>query len=243
MKAELYQQMREIEDHHWWFRGRRQIVSALLQRIGLSSDSRILDLGCGTGGNLRMLSDYGVVTGVELNQQALELARIRDDANVFQGRLPNDMPFEPQSFDCITMLDVLEHVEEEHAALQTVSGLLAPGGHLLITVPAFKFLWGPHDEEHNHYRRYRSQGLHTSLTEAGFGIDRLTYFNTWLFPPIALVRLIHRWIPMGKTGTEASLPPPFLNRLLLSLFASEQHILIRTRLPFGVSLLALAHKI
>ena len=242
MRAELYQQMREVEDRHWWFRGRRQIVSALLQRMTLGADTRILDLGCGTGGNLQMLAGFGEVTGVEMDAQAMELANERSIAPVVSGSLPDDIPFEPGSFHCITMLDVLEHVEQDVAGLASVHRLLIPGGHVLLTVPAFRFLWGPHDEEHHHHRRYRSGELRSGLKSAGFEVSHMSYFNTWLFPPIALVRLIHKWIPAGETGMETSLPPAWLNRLLLGLFASERLLVTRGRLPFGVSLLAVARK-
>lgn len=243
MRVELYQQMREIEDRHWWFRGRRQIVSAMLECMKLPAAARILDLGCGTGGNLRMLSGYGDVTGIEMDQAALEFARDRNAARVEAGSLPDEIPLESGGFDCITMLDVLEHVEQDEAGLATVRRLLAPSGQLLLTVPAFRFLWGPHDEEHHHHRRYRAGELRSKLESAGFEISRLSYFNTWLFPPIALLRLVRKWFPAGETGMESGLPPAWLNRILQSLFASERYVLVRARLPFGVSLLAVARKI
>jgi len=234
--------MRNIEDRHWWFRGRRRIVSGLLERIPLDSDSKILDLGCGTGGNLQMLAGFGQVTGVELDAQALALAVERGTVPVVSGSLPDDIPFEPGSFHCVTMLDVLEHIEQDEAGLASVYRLLLTGGHLLLTVPAFRFLWGPHDEEHHHHRRYQARELRSKLRTAGFEVTHLSYFNTWLFPPIALVRLLHKWIPAGDTGMETSLPPAWLNRLLLGVFSSERPIVTRGRLPFGVSLLAVARK-
>ena len=234
--------MRDIEDRHWWFQGRRRIVAKLLELMPLVDDSRILDLGCGTGGNLQMLAGFGEVTGVEMDEQALALAKERGDAPVMAGSLPDDVPFEPASFHCVTMLDVLEHVEQDQAGLAAVYRLILPGGHLLLTVPAFRFLWGPHDEEHHHYRRYRAEELRSRLLGAGFEVTHLSYFNTWLFPLIALVRLLHKWIPAGKAGMETGLPPAWLNRLLLGLFSSERLIVTRGRLPFGVSLLAVARK-
>ena len=242
MRAELYQQMRDIEDRHWWFQGRRRIVSALLEQVPLNSEAKILDLGCGTGGNLEMLARFGKVTGVEMDPRALELANERGRAPVVTGSLPDQVPFEPNSFDCVAMLDVLEHVEQDEAGLVTVHRLLVPGGHLLLTVPAFRFLWGPHDEEHHHHRRYRAKELRSGLQSAGFEVSHLSYFNTWLFPPIALVRLLHKFVPAGETGMETGLPPAWLNRLLLGIFSSERLVVTRGRLPFGVSLLAVARK-
>jgi len=242
MQAELYRQMRELEDRHWWFRGRRRIVSSMLATLPLPSNAKLLDLGCGTGGNLHMLSAFGTVTGVELDANAAQLARARGHAAVLRGRLPDRLPFTAASFDCVTMLDVLEHIEQDAASLVEVHRLLAPGGRLLLTVPAFEFLWGPHDEAHHHQRRYRAGPLRSLLQDAGFQVTRLSYYNSWLFPPVALVRLLRKGAPVGDAGAELALPPVWMNRALGALFASERHVLRHTGFPFGVSLLALAQK-
>lgn len=243
MEPVLYQQMRDLEDRHWWFVGRRRIVSSLLQTLPLPAAARILDLGCGTGGNLPMLSRFGSVTAVELDEQAAQLARARDVAPVLRGKLPDTLPFAAQSFELITMLDVLEHIDDDAATLQAVQRLLVPGGHLLLTVPAFGFLWGPHDEVHHHRRRYRRAPLQRMLEANGFRVRLLSYYNTWLFPPAALVRLLRRALPLGESSVELALPPAPLNALLAKLFASERFVLPYLPLPFGVSLLALVQKI
>jgi SAM-dependent methyltransferase len=242
MQPELFQQMRELEDQHWWFQGRRRIVSTLLGTIALPDNAKLLDLGCGTGGNLEMLSGFGDVTGVELDASAAELARQRGWAPVLRGRLPDELPFGDGGFDCVTMLDVLEHIEQDAASLETVNRLLVQHGHVLLTVPAFEFLWGPHDEAHHHQRRYRAGALRSLLQAAGFSVIRLSYYNTWLFPPAALVRLLRKFLPSGDAGVELTLPPSWMNRMLGSLFASERHVLKHARFPFGISLLAVAQK-
>jgi SAM-dependent methyltransferase len=242
MQPELYQQLWDLEDRHWWFRGRRRIVSALLGKLELPDDAKILDLGCGTGGNLEMLSGFGTVTGIEMDAMAAELAGQRGRAPVLRGSLPDDLPVGEGSFDCVTMLDVLEHIEQDAQSLKSVNRLLAPGGHLLLTVPAFRFLWGPHDEAHHHKRRYRADVLRALLQGAGFSVAKISYYNTWLFPPVALVRLLRKFLPAGEAGVEVTLPPPWINRFLGALFASERHVLTRARLPFGISLLAVAKK-
>ena len=242
MQPELYEQMRDLEDRHWWFQGRRRIVSAMLERLDLPQPARLLDLGCGTGGNLQMLAGFGEVTGVELDEHAAELASGRGCAPVLRGSLPDGLPAGLGPFDCVTMLDVLEHIGPDRESLRTVHGLLAPQGYLLLTVPAFEFLWGPHDQAHHHQRRYRAPALRSLLEQAGFSVEKLSYYNTWLFPPAALVRLLRKVIPAGGAGAEVTLPPNWLNGLLESLFASERHVLRHTRFPFGISLLAVARR-
>jgi len=244
--ASLYQQMRDLEDRHWWFVGRRAIVSSLLRNSALPKDARILDLGCGTGGNLAMLAKFGEVIGAELDESAAALARERDVAPIVRGKLPNDLPLDAGAFDCVTLLDVLEHIEDDRATLETVNTLLAPEGLLLITVPAFHFLWGPHDEAHHHQRRYRAKGLRRLLKDTGYEITTLSYCNTWLFPVAALVRLLRRYFPGGGAGAELSLPPAPVNALLAAIFSSERYLLrcgLKNGLPFGVSLVVLAKKL
>lgn len=243
MDADLYQQMRDLEDRHWWFMGRRAIVRSLLQKAGLTKDAKILDLGCGTGGNLAMLSEFGEVLGVELDEQAAQLARERGVAPVVRGKLPDALPLPSNTFQCVTLLDVLEHIADDRATLKTVNGLLAPGGYVLLTVPAFAFLWGPHDVAHHHQRRYRAGQLRDVLEENGFQITTLSYCNSWLFPIAAVVRLARRWLPAGNAGAELALPPAPVNRLLAAVFASEQYLLPHMKLPFGISLVALARKV
>jgi SAM-dependent methyltransferase len=242
MQPELYRQMRELEDRHWWFRGRRKIVATLLGTLKLPDSTRLLDLGCGTGGNLETLSRFGEVTGVEMDADAAELARQRGKAPVLEGYLPDGLPVEEGSYDCVTMLDVLEHIEQDGASLEAVRHLLSPEGYLVLTVPAFEFLWGPHDEAHHHQRRYRAQTLRLRLQAAGFNVRKLSYYNTWLFPLVALVRLFRKVFPGGEAGVEVTLPPDFLNRALESLFSSERYLLQYARFPFGVSLIAVAQK-
>lgn len=241
MEAELYRQMRDLEDRHWWFVGRRAIVASLLRGSDLPEGARMLDLGCGTGGNLAMLSEFGQVVGAELDEHAAQLAQERGLAPVVRGKLPHGLPLDAGVFHCVTLLDVLEHIDDDRATLETVNGLLAPAGQLLITVPAFPFLWGAHDVAHHHQRRYRAKGLRQLLETTGYEITTLSYCNTWLFPVAAVVRLLRRCFPSGSAGTELSLPPAPANTLLAALFASERHLL-RIGLPFGVSLVVLAKK-
>lgn len=242
MHESLYPQMRELEDHHWWFRGRRRIVAGVIQRLHLPAQARILDAGCGTGGNLPMLAGFGELTGAEFAAEAAALARARGVCEVVRAGLPNEMPFTAMQFQLVTLLDVLEHIDDDRASLQTLANLLTSGGHLLITVPAFPFLWGSHDESHHHKRRYRAAGLRARIAESGLDVQWLSYYNSSLFPAVAAVRLLHRLLPAGEVGNELTLPPAPINVLLENLFAAEGHLLGRLPLPFGVSLIALARK-
>lgn len=237
MDHSIYLKMREVEDRHWWFVARREIVRNVLSRLGLPDQARILDAGCGTGGNLAMLNGFGQVEAMEMDDKARQLANARQQAKVLPGRLPDDLPFPRHRFDLITLLDVLEHINDDQAALAALRGLLKPAGRLLLTVPAFQMLWGPHDDDHHHQRRYRATGLGNTARTAGFSVDYLSYFNFWLFPLVTLARLAQRWATSpGDDGLTIPMAP--LNRMLGGLFASERFFIPAARLPFGVSLIA-----
>lgn len=238
--------MRQLEDRHWWFLGRRQIVRAIIESLHPDRDLAMLDVGCGTGGNLSMLAGFGNVTGSEFDPRAAAIAAERGVARIVQSGLPNRMPFADDQFQLITLLDVLEHIDEDQASLATLANLLRPGGHLVVTVPAFQFLWGPHDVEHHHRRRYRARQLRQRLEASGLQVQWLSYYNSLLFPLVALVRLVRRVMPGHGQGSgegrELALPPAAINSMLQRLFASERHWLGRLYVPFGVSLIAVARK-
>lgn len=238
MDPRIYQKMRAVEDEHWWFVARRRIVAKLIESLPLAAAPDILDAGCGTGGNLALLKRYGRVTAMEMDNHARQLAQRRRLAEVLPGHLPDALPFTAQRFDLVVMLDVLEHIRDDSASLAAVAGLLKTGGRIVLTVPAFPLLWGTHDQAHHHQRRYHAASLQAAVDQAGLETEYMTYFNTWLFPLIAPVRLLQRLLPRQNTDTELSVPPAMLNALLGRVFASESRLLPRLRLPFGVSLLA-----
>jgi SAM-dependent methyltransferase len=242
MHEALYGQMRELEDRHWWFLGRRRIVESVIARLDLAPGAPILDAGCGTGGNLAMLRRFGEVVGAEYDASAAAIARQRGVAQVVRAGLPAEMPFAAEQFQLVTLLDVLEHIDDDQGSLQTLAGLLRPGGYLVFTVPAFPFLWGPHDTEHHHRRRYRAAPLRRQIAAAGLQLQWLSYYNSWLFPAAAAVRLLRKVVPEQGVGSELALPPAPINGLLAGLFASERLWLGRVAIPFGVSLLGVARK-
>lgn len=242
MDPKIYFQMRSLEEKHWWFVGRRKIVGEILTSLDLPENARILDAGCGTGGNLQFLSQFGEVTGVEFDDGAAALARERGTWPVLKGSLPDGMPFGEQQFDLIVLLDVLEHIDDDGASLRALAALLAPRGYLVLTVPAFPFLWSPHDEEHHHKRRYRATELREVIVNAGLRLSYLSHFNTWLFPLVAAIRLARKIHPANEVGRDVQLPGPALNSMLQAVFGSERRWIGRLRMPFGISLLAVARK-
>lgn len=241
MKPQMYQELRAHEEKHWWFLGRRAIIrEVLLRRLGPARGRKILDIGCGTGGMLEMLRELGEVEGLDPSEQAIELARQRFGPQVplWRGELPDGVPPD-RRYHLITAFDVLEHMADPVRVLSAARPLLQPEGALVCSVPAHQFLWSQHDEANLHQRRYSMSLLEQHLGAAGFQLSWSSYYNALLFPPVAAVRLARRLIP-EREGSDLSHLPPALNRLLLALFSAERHLLARARLPFGISILALA---
>ena len=238
MEPDTYELMRQIEDEHWWFVARRNIIGALLGRLRLPAQAEILEVGCGTGGNIALLKRFGVVTCVELDKTAAGMARDRNLAPVLYGKLPDELPEFSRQFDVVALFDVIEHVKEDGASLQVLSSLLKPGGRIVLTVPAFNFLWSQHDDENHHQRRYRRRDLVDLARQCALSLDYISYFNFWLFPPVAAVRLIRKVIPYRESWQDMRQPNEVVNRVLQSIFSSERHIAGRMSLPFGISLMA-----
>ena len=239
MTPTAYLEMAEAETGHWWFLGRRAILADALRRLDLPEGAEILEVGCGTGGNLPMLTESGRVFAMELDDRARAIAASRHgaQAEIAEGACPGRIAFPGRRFDLICMFDVLEHIAEDLATLEAMRARLAPGGRLLISVPAYPWLWGVHDEYLHHQRRYTARGLKRLAADAGYAVANLTYFNTLLFPLAALARFKDRVVkPAAATG--AAMPSPGLNSLFASVFGFERHLLKAMNLPFGVSLLA-----
>ncbi len=234
MKATL-----AVDEHHWWYRGRRRVIRAELDRLPLPADARILDAGCGSGRTLVELARYGgEVSGIELNDDAAELARRRGLGEVRVGRL-EELPWDDAAFDLITCLDVIEHVPDDVAALVELRRVARPGGWLLVTVPAYQALWSRHDEANHHFRRYSRSMLRGAARSAGWEIERVSSFNSLLLAPAAAVRLAQR--RMGARNghsNDLDLGPAWLNDVLERPLALEASWLARGRtLPLGLSLL------
>ena len=239
MKATL-----EVDEHHWWYRGRRRVIRAELDRLPLPSAARVLDAGCGSGRTLQELVDYGDVSGIELNTEAAELARGRALGDVEVGRL-EELPWEDATFDLITCLDVIEHVPDDTAALAELLRVCRPGGWLLVTVPAYQALWSRHDEANHHYRRYSRAALRAAAGAAGWQLERMSSFNSLLLAPAAAVRLAQRRLGTHNGYTnDLDLGPAWLNDVLERPLALEASWLARGRtLPAGLSLLAVLRRL
>jgi SAM-dependent methyltransferase len=250
MQAEMYELHNELENSHWWFTARREIVLSLLTAevegdAALRPPLRLLDAGSGAGGMVRHLARFGSAIGVDPAPAAVEYAASKG-VDVRLGGLPDSMPFDDgERFDVITALDVLEHIDDDAAAVHRLHALLDSAGRLIVTVPAFMFLWSQHDVVNEHHRRYDRKRLAALLQGAGFEILLISYCNAVLFPPIALVRCARSWLRRGaSTKTTASgdlgrVPEP-INAMLHHTFAGERFLLRRMTLPFGVSLVAVA---
>jgi SAM-dependent methyltransferase len=230
--------MAELDAVHWWFVARRKILASLIaRRIRPPAGARILEVGCGTGHNLAMLARFGHVEATELEPEARHLAAERLGRPVLEAALPDLSMFPAAHFDLVALLDVLEHVEDDAASLAAIRGRLKPGGKLLVTVPANRWMWTAHDAAHHHHRRYEKRELAAAVTGAGFDIDLLSFMNSLLFPPIAAARLAGKML--GRDSADDAIPPAPVNALLRGVFGLESGLIGRVPLPFGVSLVAI----
>jgi SAM-dependent methyltransferase len=237
----IFDRMAELDQEHWWYVARREILSEVILRYSRPDPhARILEIGCGTGHNLPMLAQFGLLDACELDDEARQLATQRLGRPVRESRLPDLSAFEPASYDFIALLDVLEHVEEDKSALHAVRQLLKPGGKLLLTVPANKWMWSGHDVAHHHFRRYSRSDLKRLVQGTDFRVRLLSYFNTLLFPPIAAVRAANKLLK--RVEADDALPSAVVNRLLQKLFSIEKNLVGRLPMPFGVSLVAVLER-
>jgi SAM-dependent methyltransferase len=239
MDQRLMKAMLKVDERHWWYRGRRRIVRAELDRLPLPAAARVLDAGCGSGRTLQELVDYGEVSGIELDPDAAAAAGSRGHGEVRVGRL-EELPWEDGSFDLITCLDVIEHTPDDRLTLAELRRVCKPGGWLLVTVPAYQALWSLHDAANHHYRRYGRRALRQAAVETGWRIHRVTSFNTILLAPAAVVRLAQRRRqPDSGYSPQIGLGPAWLNWVLERPLRAEARWLARGgTLPAGLSLLA-----
>jgi len=243
MQQHTYSIMYEVEEHHWWFIGRRKIiesfVAAVCRDLG-KLKPRILDVGCGTGANLQMLAQHGAAEGVDVSSEALEFCRARGLSKVKEGAA-EALPYEDASFDLVTGLDVVEHLDDDVLGLKEMRRVLRPHGRALLFVPAFMFLWGVQDDISHHRRRYTVKELKQKLHESGLIVERMTYANLSFFLPILIGRILMRLTGI-RPSSENNITIGALNGVLGKILGAEGWWLQHLSFPFGVSIVCVARR-
>ncbi|CAN5206566.1 class I SAM-dependent methyltransferase [soil metagenome] len=238
MDRSIYDAMAAQDSVLWWYVARRDILHDLIARnIPLSTDARILEIGCGTGHNLSMLAKFGTVEGVELDPASRAMATERFGPVIVDARLPELHGIAEGQYDMIALLDVLEHVEDDVAALKGIASRLRPGGKILLTVPQYQWMWSGHDVANHHFRRYSKKKLRAAVAASGLKFEKLSSFNSLLFPLAAASRIAAKI--RRREGSDDSLPPAPINSLFRTIFGLERHLIGRVPLPPGVSLAAI----
>ena len=244
MQQHTYAIMDEVEGSHWWFVGRRKILESFLEPIikklrTPDSALRILDVGCGTGANIEMLSQYGEAEGVDVSDDALEFCRLKG-LKVQKG-LAESLPYEDEAFDLTTALDVVEHLDDDIAGLKEMFRVTRKGGYSLIFVPAFMWLWGVQDDISNHRIRYTKAQIVDRLEKAGYSVERATYANWTFFTPILAGRTIMKVTGL-KPESENNITISGLNGIFGKLFGAERFWLKHLNFPLGVSIVVVARR-
>jgi len=237
MEDSVYKDMIDQEQHHWWFKARKEILQSHMNNLNLPKNAKILEIGCGTGGNIKMLQKYGKVKAIEMDTFALNYA-LNTGVEIKQGSLPHHFPFN-EKFDLICMFDVLEHIEEDLKTLEVIQKYLNPLGVLFITVPAYQWLYGSHDRMLHHKRRYNKKSLQTILHKSKFKIQYFSFFNTFLFPFVLVSRILDI-LKKSNQSIGYSIPNKILNKFFYTIFRSENKFLKFISFPYGTSLLVIS---
>lgn len=243
MKEIVYHTNYQLEDEYWWFIARREIISSILKKvIKIKSNEYILDVGCGTCGMAEyLLKDFNVIA-IDTSELALEYCKKRGVKNSFLTTLVN-FPKENYNIKAITILDVIEHIEDDSDIIRQIYDILPKDGYIIATVPAYQFLWSFHDEVHKHYRRYNLSNFKKLVKEAGFEIIFASYFNTFLFPLALAKRFVDIIFGLEKKNEYAiETVPKFINKIFTKIFEFEKHFFPKFSFPFGLSILLIAKK-
>lgn len=229
------------EDTFWWYVARRKIIKKVITGLKLPT-AKILEIGSGTGGNVGILSSLGDYTGIEKEQLAIELARQKRQGTAFiKGSIPEKLDDIDERFDLIALLDVIEHIEDDLSTLQKAKEKLEPGGSIVLTVPAHKYLWSYHDVTHHHFRRYSKKDMQKLAQQAGMKVSYMSYYNFFLYPLVLLTRFIVKAFKLKRTTDDVP-TGNYTNAFLKAVFGSEARLLPRFRLPIGVSLIIVLKK-
>ena len=239
MERFVYDQMAELDERHWWYCARREVVAALIQRVVRPpKGAAILEIGCGTGHNFPMLAEFGHVEALELDDEARAIAEKRLGRSIMTSPLPELAGVPERHYDMIGAFDVIEHIEDDAASLTSIAMRLKPGGKFVMTVPAHQWMWSEHDTVNHHKRRYSKAGLKALIDGSPMKLEAIGYFNSLLFPVAIAERMASK--ALGKDGGDLELPPAPLNAALKRAFAAERHLIGRVPFPPGLSLFAVA---
>ncbi|MGE5392165.1 MAG: class I SAM-dependent methyltransferase [Candidatus Saccharibacteria bacterium] len=245
MQENEYKTLYELEDYYWWYVGRRRIIGNILSLTMKKPSALTVDYGCGTGSNLPLLRRFGPkVIGLDIAPQSIDYCRKRGEDQVFLIQSPEDLKSRcGNGADLITLLDVLEHIEDDAGMIRSLKSSLAPGGLLLLTVPAYQFLWSGHDIALHHKRRYTLSGIRRKLEAAGFRVEKATYAISFMFPIIAFYRManmIVRSTDISDPKSSHVILPPKLNRFIIALLYLEAWLCRYVKFPFGTSVIVAA---
>lgn len=238
MERIVYEQMAELDQRHWWYRARREVLAALIRRrVRPPKEAAILEIGCGTGHNLAMLGQFGRVDALEVDAGARAIAEQRLGRPVLSAPLPDLSGVAEAHYDMIGAFDVIEHIADDAAAISSIARRLKPGGKLVVAVPAHQWMWSAHDSVNHHHRRYSKARLRRLIAASPLKLEAIGYFNSLLFPLAVAQRLASRL--SGKDDSNLTLPPKPLNYALERGFAAERLLIGRVPLPPGLSLFAI----
>ena len=244
MDKVLYKTFFDLQNNHWWFKTKKKIVTSQISLYFAKKSKKnvnILDIGCGSGLMLNVLKEFGKVSGMDASNDAINFSRTLNAGIIKKGSLPKNVPFVKKSFDLILALDVIEHIEEDCEALNSINYLMKKNGILVLTVPALMSLWSKFDEVNHHKRRYRKSELTAKLKAANFQILRITYFNSFLFPMIYFYRKANVFLKKEEVS-DLKMPSQTINFILEKIFLIESYFLSVVNFPIGVSIIAVVKK-
>ncbi len=243
MEKDFYKTYFESEKNHWWFRVRRNIILSLIRKYEISKTAKIFDFGCGSGYTVGYLQKLGYdASGADVSVEAIKFGLSKGIRNLSIAKGIEVSPPEG-GFDLILALDVIEHLEDAPEAIKGLKSALKSGGRAIVTVPAYKWMWGVQDEVAHHFRRYTMSGLADTVKRASnFTIIHKTYFNTFLFLPIVVVRMLSKWLNLKERESDFDINSRLINGLFYFIFNLETYFLKLLSFPFGVSILFVLKK-
>lgn len=250
METYLYKDLFQLEDNHWWHKAKRQLVFEAMDRLSITQNDKLLDVGCGTGKNVEAFASVCETHGIDISAEAVRFCKKRGLDTVIQT--PNfpekKLPYQQGSFKVITALDVIEHVDDM-AVLADIHRVLSSDGSVIVTVPALPFLWSKWDEVLHHKRRYTKKTLTDTLEQSGFEVTYCNYVYSFLVLPVLVVRRVKEFLMSQASDakqleyqSDFKLSSPLVNRVFSAVAAVERWFVWRVPIPFGTSLVAVARK-